>query len=79
MAKNGAEYNPNNPHPLSQMKTELVWEGKYDVYGNRREVDVAGLAMPVQRWWTRSGVIPAWTWSWKCSGHAHTGPNDPRE
>ncbi len=31
------------------MKTELVWEGKYDEYGNRREVDVAGLAMPMQR------------------------------
>ena len=49
MAKNGPEYNPKNPHPLSQMKTELVWEGTYDVYGNRREVDVAGLAMPMQK------------------------------
>lgn len=26
-----------------------MWEGKYDEYGNRREVDVAGLAMPLQR------------------------------
>jgi adenine-specific DNA-methyltransferase len=26
-----------------------VWEGKYDEYGNRREVDIAGCAMPLQR------------------------------
>lgn len=42
-------YGPNNPHPLSTRKTELVWEGKYDEYGNRREVDAAALAMPLQR------------------------------
>ena len=42
-------YGPDNPHPLSTMRTELVWEGKYDEYGNRREVDVAELAMPLQR------------------------------
>ncbi len=23
-------YGPDNPHPLFRMKTELVWEGKYD-------------------------------------------------
>jgi hypothetical protein len=23
-------FGPANPHPLSQLKTELVWEGKYD-------------------------------------------------
>jgi adenine-specific DNA-methyltransferase len=28
------------------MKTELSWEGKY---GNRRAVDIAGCAMPLQR------------------------------
>jgi len=46
------EINPfgqGNPHPLSQMRTELVWEGKYDEYGRRREVDIAGSAMPLQR------------------------------
>ena len=43
------KYGPHNPHPLSQMRTELVWEGKYDEFGNRREVDVAGLAMPLQK------------------------------
>ena len=42
-------YGPGNPHPLSQLQTELVWEGKYDEYGNRRTVDAAGLAMPMQR------------------------------
>jgi adenine-specific DNA-methyltransferase len=47
--KTVASYGPHNPHPLSTCKTELVWEGKYDEYGNRREVDIAGLAMPMQR------------------------------
>ncbi len=49
-ANNGTTtpYGPNNPHPLSRMKTELVWEGKYDEFGNRREVDVAGCSMPMQ-------------------------------
>ena len=42
-------YGPHNPHPLSQLRTELVWEGKYDEYGDRREVDIAGCAMPMQR------------------------------
>jgi adenine-specific DNA-methyltransferase len=42
-------YGPHNPHPLSKMRTELVWEGKYDEYGNRREVDIAGCAMPMQK------------------------------
>jgi adenine-specific DNA-methyltransferase len=44
-----AQYGPDNPHPLSRMRTELVWEGKYDEYGNRREVDIAGCAMPLQK------------------------------
>jgi DNA modification methylase len=43
------KYGPHNPHPLSTMRTELVWEGKYDEYGQQREVDVARLAMPLQR------------------------------
>lgn len=41
-------YGPANPHPLSQMRTELVWEGKYDEFGNRREVEVASYSMPLQ-------------------------------
>ncbi|MCB9978571.1 MAG: site-specific DNA-methyltransferase [Rhodospirillales bacterium] len=43
------KYGPHNPHPLSLMRTELVWEGKYDEFGQRREVDVSGLAMPLQK------------------------------
>ncbi len=42
-------YGPHNPHPLSKMRTELVWEGKYDEYGQRREVDIAGCVMPMQK------------------------------
>lgn len=42
-------YGPNNPHPLSKMTTELVWEGKYDEFGNRREINTFGLALPLQR------------------------------
>ena len=42
-------YSPNNPHPLSQLKTELVWEGKYDEYGNRREGEIGSSAMPLQK------------------------------
>ena len=45
----GFQWGPTNPHPLSRMKTELVWDGKYDEYGNRREVDIAACAMPMQR------------------------------
>jgi len=43
------QWGPTNPHPLAKMHTELVWEGKYDEFGRRREVDVAALAMPMQR------------------------------
>ena len=44
-----SKYGPDNPHPLSTIRTELVWEGKYDEFGNRREVNAAGLALPLQR------------------------------
>lgn len=43
------KYGPHNPHPLSTMRTELVWEGKYDEFGNRREVDVGRLSLPLQK------------------------------
>jgi adenine-specific DNA-methyltransferase len=46
---NDSIYGPHNPHPLSDVQTELIWEGKYDEHGNRREVDIAGCAMPMQR------------------------------
>ena len=42
-------WGPDNPHPLSKMKTEMVWDGKYDEYGLRRQVDVAGSAMHMQK------------------------------
>ena len=44
-----AQYGPDNPHPFSTIHTELIWEGKYDEYGNRREVDIAGSAFPLQK------------------------------
>ena len=46
---NTSTYGPHNPHPLSQLHTEIVWEGKYDEYGNRRIPTVAELAVPMQR------------------------------
>ena len=50
MAANSSQrFGPDNPHPLSMLKTELVWDRKYDEYGNRREIDVAGCAMPLQK------------------------------
>jgi len=42
-------YGPDNPHPLSRLKTELVWEGKYDEYGNHRTVHVPTTPLPLQR------------------------------
>jgi DNA modification methylase len=42
-------WGPTNPHPLSKMRTELVWDGKYDEFGNRRELDIAACAMPMQK------------------------------
>jgi adenine-specific DNA-methyltransferase len=42
-------FGPQHPHPLSQLQTELVWEGKYDEHGDRRGVDPSALAMPMQR------------------------------
>lgn len=42
-------YGPNNPHPLSLLKTELVWEGKYDEFGSRREINGAKLVLPLQK------------------------------
>ena len=39
----------DNPHPFSQMKTELIWDSKYDEYGNRWSVDIAGCSMPHQK------------------------------
>lgn len=46
---NRIAWGPDNPHPLSRMKTELVWEGKYDEYGNRRPVRLPVSPLPLQR------------------------------
>ncbi len=37
------------PHPLSRITTELVWEGKYDDFGNRRELNIIGATLPLQK------------------------------
>ncbi len=67
---NITKYGPDNPHPLSTRKTELVWEGKYDEYGNRREVDIAGCAMPMQKIETidrlsQTGRVLRWKWRYE--------------
>src|SRR6266852_7000124 len=49
MSRDGKSHRPANPHPLSQLRTEVIWEGKYDEYGNRREVDIAGCSLPMQK------------------------------
>src|SRR5438874_6000516 len=45
---NRSIYGPHNPHPLSQMRTELVWEGKYDEYGNVRGAINWSRTVPLQ-------------------------------
>jgi adenine-specific DNA-methyltransferase len=42
-------WGPDNPHPLSRLKTELVWEGKYDEYGHKREVSLPSFPLVMQR------------------------------
>ncbi|MEP0765268.1 MAG: site-specific DNA-methyltransferase [Fimbriimonadia bacterium] len=42
-------WGPDNPHPLFTMKTELVWEGKYDEYGNRRPVSLPDFPLVLQK------------------------------
>jgi len=49
MKERDNNWGPQNPHPLSKIRTELIWEGKYDEYGNRREIEVAGCDMPLQK------------------------------
>ena len=39
-------YGPMQPHPLSQMRTKLVWEGKYDEYNTRRPHSALGYRPP---------------------------------
>ena len=53
-------YGTGNPHPLSTMKTELVYEVKYNDYGNRHEWTLPGAPCPSRRLRpsTSSGVRP---------------------
>jgi adenine-specific DNA-methyltransferase len=41
-------WGPDSAHTLSQ-KTELVWDDKYDEYGARRPVEIAGSAMSMEK------------------------------
>jgi len=43
------QFGPNDPHPFSTIKTELIWEGKYDNYGNKRELNITGESFPLQK------------------------------
>ena len=43
---NGAHFGSENPHPFAVKKTELIWEGKYDVEGRR--VAPLRVALPFQ-------------------------------
>ena len=47
--KSNTNWGPGNPHPLSRMKTELIWEGKYDEYGNSRPISLPTSPLPLQR------------------------------
>ena len=51
-------YGRPNPHPLSKLRTELVWEGKYDEYGQRREANPVSGEIPVQKIYDRLGMTP---------------------
>ena len=42
-------WGPDNPHPLSTRKTELVWEGKYGEYGSRRPVKLPTFPLVMQK------------------------------
>jgi adenine-specific DNA-methyltransferase len=43
------EHGPDNPHPFSQMSTELIWEGKYDAWGKRRAMGLEGCVFPIDK------------------------------
>lgn len=40
---------PRQPYPLSQIKVELIWEGKYDEEGNRRPLTLPPQPLPLQK------------------------------
>jgi uncharacterized protein len=51
-------YAPHNPDPVSQTRSEMVWAGKYDEYGQRHELDRLDCAMPMQQIYQRLATTP---------------------
>lgn len=49
MANSKPPFGPDNPHPMSVVRTELVWEGKYDDLGNPRGSRFSDLRFPLQK------------------------------
>ncbi len=47
--KESEPWGPDNPHPLSRCRNELVWEGKYDAYGRRRPVRLPPFPVMLRR------------------------------
>lgn len=43
-----SDFGPDNPHPLSQMRAEFIWDGKYDEIGHRRS-PIFPVTLPLQR------------------------------
>lgn len=41
----------DNPHPFSQMKTELILDGRYDEYVSPRRVNIDGCAISPSKDW----------------------------
>ena len=42
------KYDADNPHPFSNCKTQLIWDGKYDERGQLRPVDITDTHLPLQ-------------------------------
>jgi uncharacterized protein len=51
-------YGPHNPHPLSQIRTELVQEGQDDEEGDRYEVKKTKCISPIQQIYQRLNTMP---------------------
>lgn len=59
-------YGRHTSYPLSELGTKLLCEGRYDKYeagepspvGNRRELNIAGYALPIQELYQRLAITP---------------------
>jgi len=51
-------YGIHNPHPLSQLRAELGWEGKVDEDGDRCEVGMANCSLSIQDIYQRLTIAP---------------------